>query len=114
MGFFSFKTSDTNESIFNCYSGEPMFTVYMVTEDGRTWVEQNYEGYGNFGGKDIYELIAELNGLTGREAAVDLVFQDNPSGDFPNVAERGIKLPKLFKNIDTIQLNLNRHKLKIL
>lgn len=30
MGFFSWKTQDTNKSIANRYSNRPTFTVYMV------------------------------------------------------------------------------------
>jgi hypothetical protein len=63
MGFFSFITSDTNVSIPNIHSGKPIFPVYMATQDGQVFVETEYDGYGKFGGKDIYELIADLNNL---------------------------------------------------
>jgi hypothetical protein len=82
MGFFSWKTSDTNRSIANDYSGRRTFIVHMITEDGRVFTEEEYEGYGVFGGKDIYELIAEMNGLCldgdtdqKRSAAIDLLFK---------------------------------------
>ena len=82
MGFFSWKTSDTGRSIPNHYSGREVFTVHMITEDGRVFTEESYDGYGRFGGKDIYELIAELNGLCPngdtnqkRSAAIDLLFK---------------------------------------
>jgi len=64
MGFFSWKTSDTNKSIPSEYSDRPTFTVHLITEDGQVFTENNYEGYGVFGDKDFYELIAELNNLT--------------------------------------------------
>jgi hypothetical protein len=76
----------------------------MKTEDGRVWEEPAYEGYGVFGGKDIYLLIAELNGLSAededklRSAAIDLTFKDNPEGDFYTASCLGVKIPKLFKN----------------
>jgi hypothetical protein len=80
MGFFSWKTSDTNRSIANQYSGRETFVVHMILEDGRVFTEEEYEGYGVFGGKDIYELIAEMNGLCldgdtdqKRGAAIDLL-----------------------------------------
>jgi len=108
MGFFSWKTSDTNETIWNAYvsSGEMTFTVYMVIADGRTWKEEDYEGYGVFGGKDIYALIAEINGLAdsdkddeyNRHLGLDLVFKDNPRGDIDILEARGFKVPKLFRN----------------
>lgn len=82
MGFFSWKTSDTERSIPSSYSDRKTFTVHMITEDGQKFTEEEYEGYGVFGGKDIYELIAELNGLCPngdtdqkRGAAIDLLFK---------------------------------------
>lgn len=65
MGFFSFKTSDTNRSISNSFTDNGTFTVHLITEDGRVFTEHEYEGYGTFGGKDIHTLIAEMNGLIG-------------------------------------------------
>jgi hypothetical protein len=89
MGFFSWITSDTQKSIANNYSTRRTFKVHMITEDGQVFTEPNYEGYGVFGGKDFYELIAELNNLPdkgsadlNRSAAIDLVFKDNPSGEY--------------------------------
>ena len=65
MGFFSWFTSDTEKSIANHFSGRPTFPVHMITEDGRIFTENNYEGYGVFGGKDLYVLAAEMNGYKG-------------------------------------------------
>ena len=67
MGFFSWNTSDTQRSIANNYSKRGTFKVHMVTKDGRAYTEENYEGYGEFGGKDFYELLAELNGKKTRD-----------------------------------------------
>lgn len=78
MGFFSWKTQDTNRSISNTFSGTETFTVYMLDNKGNTWVEDNYEGYGVFGGKDFYELLAEMNGKTTRDEGIDLAFGDEP------------------------------------
>ena len=63
MGMFSWKTNDTRRSIKCVISEKPTFRVYMVDHLGNQWVEDNYEGYGVFGGKDFYELLAEMNGL---------------------------------------------------
>jgi len=65
MGFFSWITSDTNKSIANQYSNRDTFKVHMITEDKQIFTEDNYEGYGVFGGKDIFVLIAEMNGFKG-------------------------------------------------
>lgn len=75
MGFFSWKTQDTNRSICNRYSNRKTFTVYMVNPiTGKSYKEDNYEGYGEFGGKDYYELVAELNGRKTRSEGIDLAF----------------------------------------
>ena len=82
MGFFSWNTCDTGESIANKYSTRPTFEVHMITPDGRVFTEPDYEGYGEFGGKDFYDLLCELNGLPeDRGAGIDLVFRNNPNGD---------------------------------
>jgi len=78
MGFFSWKTQDTDRSIPNMYSDKPTFAVYMFDNNGNVWREDNYEGYGVFGGKDFYELLAEMNGLKTRLEGIDLSFSDEP------------------------------------
>jgi hypothetical protein len=93
MGFFSWNTQDTHKSIANSYSTRPTFTVYMFDDKGNKWREDKYEGYGVFGGKDYYELLAEMNGLeSDRQLGIDLAFKDSPRGEnpeckFPNLAE---------------------------
>jgi len=62
MGFFSWKTNNSDRSIANRYSDRATFKVYMRDNKGNVWVEEDYEGYGRFGGKDYYELLAEMNG----------------------------------------------------
>ena len=61
MGFFSWKTSDTKKSISNIYSVRGAFPVYVLCPDGGIIEEKVYEGYGDFGGRDIYALLAEWN-----------------------------------------------------
>jgi hypothetical protein len=96
MGFFSWKTCDTNRSIANAYSNELTFDVYMITPDGRVFHEAHYDGYGEFGGKDFYELLAELNGKeSDRSVGIEIVFNDNPSGDNTT----GVTYPKLVEHI---------------
>lgn len=62
MGFFSWHTNDTDEPIMNAHTGKHK-TVYMLDDKGNSWKEDEYDGYGDFGGKDFYELLAEMNGL---------------------------------------------------
>lgn len=85
MGFFSFKTADTNKSIPSRYSNRKPFTVYMVTREGQVFEEKDYEGYGDFGGKDIYVLCGELNDLTGPND------EATRSNFFDVIAEKGIR-----------------------
>lgn len=64
MGFFSWKTCDTKRSISNAYSSRGTFKVYVLIPEkfGGGYIEEsNYEGYGVFGGQDIYALIAKWN-----------------------------------------------------
>ena len=93
MGFFSWKTQDTDVSIANQYSTRSTFRVQMLDDKGNVWTEDNYDGYGEFGGKDYYELLAEMNGLdSDRMLGIDLAFKDSPNGNnaevkFPNLVE---------------------------
>ena len=79
MGMFSFITQDTDRSIWaedDEFKGTEFeaFTVYMIDDKGNKWKETAYEGYGRFGGKDFYELLAEMNGKTTREDGITLFF----------------------------------------
>lgn len=110
MGFFSWKTMDTDKSISNAYSNRGAFKVEMMDDKGNVWTEDNYEGYGVFGGKDYYELLAEMNGVRVdddvydsmtpeqytdymRSEGISIAFKDNGSGDhtfgvkYPNLVE---------------------------
>ena len=64
MGFFSWKTADTDESVSNLYSIRGAHPCKMLSPDGRVFEETDYAGYGFFGGKDYYELVSELNGIS--------------------------------------------------
>lgn len=98
MGFFSWKTNDTDRSIANTFAYYPeVFTVYLVDDKGNKWREDDYEGYGVFGGKDYYELLAEMNGLRGdrdgglRDGGLHLVFSSG---------RKDLKYPNLVENPD--------------
>ena len=97
MGFFSWKTCDTDESIANKYSNCPTFTVHMIAPDGRVFTEKDYDGYGEFGGKDFYDLLCELNGVPAdRSAGIDLCFKNNPNGD----DTPGVIYPKFVEELE--------------
>lgn len=102
MGFFSWMTCDTDESIANRFSDREVFKVHMITPDGRSFTETCYDGYGVFGGKDFYELLAELNGIIEsngdrsiRSMGIGLSFHENPSGD----DTAGVVYPKFVKEL---------------
>lgn len=61
MGFFSWITSDTQKPVRNRHTPEGATPCKMIAPDGREWIEENYEGYGVFGGQDYHELLTELN-----------------------------------------------------
>jgi hypothetical protein len=71
MGMFSWKTNDTDRSIANQYSCRDTFTVHMLDDKGNRYTEEKYEGYGIFGGKDYYELLAEMNYPEAKEIGTD-------------------------------------------
>jgi hypothetical protein len=73
MGMFSWITQDTEESIAVGSGG-----ITMTDDKGNKWHESEYEGYGVFGGKDFYELVAEMNGAKGRNAGLDIAFSREP------------------------------------
>jgi hypothetical protein len=86
MGSFSWITQDTQESI----AVENPKSVYMLDNKGNKWEESKYQGYGVFGGKDFYQLVAEMNvefyphlKLTGdvdkdRDIGIDLAYGNRP------------------------------------
>lgn len=97
MGFFSWMTMDTNRSIPSTYSSRKPFTVCMTDDKGNRWIEEEYEGYGDFGGKDYYELLSEMNGgPSDRSEGIRMAFADeHGEGNNPNV-----KHPNLSENVN--------------
>lgn len=96
MGFFSWITQDTKRSILNTHT-DLEFPVQMTDNKGNRWIESNYNGYGIFGGKDYYQLLAEMNNckeLTGdvdkdRSIGINLYFNTENEQNvlFPNLTE---------------------------
>ena len=91
MGMFSWFTQDTNHRIINGQRHK----VIMTDDKGNQYIEDCYEGYGEFGGKDYYELLAEMNGLgSDRYAGIRLAFEGstigmNPNCKHPSLTESG-------------------------
>ena len=60
----------------------------MFDNKGNSWEESNYDGYGEFGGKDFYELLSEMNGQgSDRDIGIDLFFEGN----------KGIPMPRFVR-----------------
>lgn len=59
MGSFSWIASDTGRGIRSANYNP--FPVYALRPDGEPLLETEYEGYGEFGGHDIYDLVADWN-----------------------------------------------------
>ncbi len=80
MGFFSWKTADTGESIANSHSPRcKQRAVFLLQPDGEPPVEESwYAGYGMFGEVDAYEWLAERNGGGDRGVGIDLFFREDP------------------------------------
>jgi len=57
----------------------------MIDNKGNKWIEYNYECDGVFGGKDIFVLIAEMNGLYSREDGALLYYNKKNNTIFPNL-----------------------------
>lgn len=77
MGFFSWIAQDSGISIANVHSGQDRPPVYMMDDNGNVWEENDYQGYGVFGGKDFFELLAEMNGRKDRLQGI-LLFHGIP------------------------------------
>jgi len=69
-----------NEELGGCKS-----VNYLMSPDGEVYEEKNYEGYGMYGGKDAYALLAQTNVEAVREWYNDPEWE--PSGD--NDEDRG-------------------------
>ena len=50
MGFFSFIANDTERRIL---IGQKVL-IYLIDNKKNIYTEEQYEGYGEFGGKDIF------------------------------------------------------------
>jgi hypothetical protein len=102
-GQFSWMTQDTGQQIGS--QDENMIPVYMFDDKGKYYYENNYDGYGEFGGKDYYELLDQMNGGSGdRERGIDLAFGKEKTGS-------EILFPALVTNPD--KFNYKQHNFAV-
>ena len=72
-GQFSWLTQDRGEQIGS--ESRNTINVWMFDNKGNKWMEKRYEGYGEFGGMDYYDLVATMNGYKAdRQIGIDLAF----------------------------------------
>jgi len=73
-GQFSWMTQDTGNQIGS--EKQNTIAVTMFDDKGNKWEEKSYDGYGEFGGKDYYELLAQMNGIENpnRQDGIDIAF----------------------------------------
>lgn len=82
-GQFSWMTQDSGEQIGS--ERENRITVFMYDNEGNQYKEDKYEGYGEFGGMDYYELVAKMNGYTEEDL-------EGYKGSFKEMRQLGIDL----------------------
>lgn len=119
MGFFSWKTVDTNRSIANSYSRRKTFPVTMIGfgDEGIQTInlEKDYDGYGVFGGVDFYELMARMNGFTERDLCEDykelrqigIHLYYHPETFQDQLNDRPIAYPQLFEKNPPIDVDFS-------
>jgi len=62
MGYYSFKTADTDESIPHIMSDNFQGPAYLLQPDGQPPIcEEEYSGYGTFGVSNVYAVLAVQN-----------------------------------------------------
>ncbi len=87
MGFFSWKTSDTNKTVWNRHTRKGPTPCKMLLPGGREYIERAYDGYGDFGGVDFYAALDEINGGTGdRDQGIKRAFSGDDGVLFPKIA----------------------------
>ena len=73
-GQFSWMAQDTGNQIGS--EKQNTINITMFDDKGNKWEEKSYDGYGEFGGKDYYELLAQMNGIENpnRQDGIDIAF----------------------------------------
>jgi hypothetical protein len=102
MGHFSWIAQDTKSPVYIDGYQKPGYaqrTYYLWDNKGNSWKEASYEGYGMFGNKDYYILLAEMNRTYGedvtedkkRNDGIDISFRSKSASTlFPNITETSV------------------------
>ena len=96
MGFSSFRTQDTNESIRNIYTAKPTL-VKILLPYGTYREGVTNDGYQRYGGESYFELLAKENGYsaTEEEYEKDPYILENKGMDLFENYEDSICYPKI-------------------
>ena len=89
-GQFSWMTYDTDKQIGS--ERENTIDVYMYDNEGNQWYEKGYEGYGEFGNMDYYELLAKMNGFTAEDLEDKVLLKSIRAMSKPEMRDIGIAL----------------------
>ena len=98
MGCFSWIAQNSNRSIIMSGYGTrkyPSRTCYMWDNKGRRWRQEQYEGYGVFGGKDYYVLLAEMNIEYGPDVDDEQKRTDGIAIDFSKEKDKNYLYPNI-------------------
>lgn len=103
MGFFSWKLSDTNESLRNRHTDQGATPCKMLLPNGDIIIEEHYNGYGDFGPDELdfyqltHELTEDLPFSTGcREMGIKIWFANEYGGKYQDfVLDKPMIAPKL-------------------
>jgi hypothetical protein len=94
MGLFSWLTANTGRSICYINAEYSTFPVYIhgILPDGTRvrFLEKSYEGSGDFGGKDYFVLLSEMNPVEGKVISDDELHRS-----------RGIRLGHRYKDVQS-------------
>ena len=89
-GQFSWFTQDSERQIGS--EPENTINVYMYDNEGNQWYEKEYEGYGEFGGMDYYELLARMNGYSDEDLKDKALLKSIRAISSPEMRDIGIAL----------------------
>lgn len=96
MGFSSFMTDDTHETIWNVYTENPT-KIKILLPWGVYRENVTNDGYMRFGGEDYFELLAKESGYTFdesnpeylRDMGLELFYSHEDSVQYPKLVTMG-------------------------
>jgi hypothetical protein len=89
-GQFSWMAQDSYRQIGS--ERENTIDIYMYDNEGNQWYEKEYEGYGEFGGMDYYELLAKMNGYSEEDLNDKVLLKSIRAISKPEMRDIGIAL----------------------